>query len=108
MADDYGIAYEARELAKQVAQTLIQRERAVDDRFNDLQKRNDERHSTIQDSIKEVKTMLTWVGGVLISLIISVLGWSLVQQYNANEATQKALQEQVRVLQSPSGPTPAR
>lgn len=82
------IAVEAKDIAERVALQLAERE-----------KLHDERHTALQNSVQELKTMVTWVGGLIISLIIGVLGWSLAQQYNANEAQKKALQDQIVQLQ---------
>lgn len=82
------IATEAKDIAERVAVQLAERE-----------KLHDERHTALQASVQELKTMVTWIGGVMISLIIGVLGWSLAQQYNANEAQKKALQDQIVQLQ---------
>lgn len=59
-----------------------------------------ERYRNIEKSIAEIKGIMKWAGSLVIMLILSVLGWSLVQQYNANEATKQRLQEQVEFLQS--------
>lgn len=85
---DQLVAQEARSIALAVEQKLDERE-----------KLHDERNAAIIQSIKEIKSILTWVGGTMITMILSVLAWSLLQQYNANEAQQRALQEQVYTLQ---------
>lgn len=85
---DESIAIEAREIAQGVAVKLQERE-----------KLHDERHAGLEKSIAELRSILVKVGGFIISLIISVLGWSLLQQYNANETQRVALQEQVHTLQ---------
>lgn len=63
------------------------------------EKLHDERHAVLQTSVQELKTMVSWIGSVMITLIIGVLGWSLVQQWNANEAQKRALQDQIIELQ---------
>jgi hypothetical protein len=90
------IAREARDIALRVSDKLTERE-----------KLHDERHDALRLSVLEIKNMLKWVGGVLITLILSVLGWSLVQQYNANEAQLKSVKDQVTVLEAARALPPA-
>lgn len=85
------VAQEAKEAADKALTQLVERE-----------KLHDERHNALQSSIEEIKSILVWVGGVLITLILGVLGWSLVQQYNANEAQKLALQAQISALEANS------
>lgn len=50
--------------------------------------------------IGELKNALKWAGGLIISLMISFMGWAALQQYNANEEQKRNLQEQVNILAS--------
>lgn len=93
---DQFIAQEARAIALAVEQKLDERE-----------KLHEERNASLVASVKEIKSILTWVGGTMISMILAVLAWSLIQQYNANDAQQKALQEQIVALQHAPAPAPA-
>lgn len=81
------IANEAKNIAERVATQLAERE-----------KLHDERHAILQKDITDLSSTVKWIGGVLITLILSVLGWSLGQQYNANEAQKKALSDQIYEL----------
>lgn len=68
----------------------------------DINKHEDvcaERYKNINASIAELKAIVKWAGGLIISLIITVLGWSLVQQLNANEAQKKWMADQIILLQ---------
>lgn len=82
-------AAEAKEIASRVAVQLHERE-----------KLHDERHAALQESVQELKSMVTWIGSTMITLILGVLAWSLAQQYSANEAQKKALEEQVNALRT--------
>ena len=88
MEQIHRIAVEARELAIQVRQELLVR------------------YDVVDKSIAELKGMLKWVGGVIISLILAVLGWSLAQQYQANEAQKSQLLDQIHTLQAASAAAP--
>jgi cytoskeletal protein RodZ len=86
---------EARGIANQLAVELAEHRAA-----------SNAQHFALKESVGELKSMLTWIGGVIISLIIGVLGWSLVQQFAANEAQKTALQLQITQLQSRAVPPP--
>jgi cytoskeletal protein RodZ len=86
---------EARLVAQKLAIELAEHRAASEVQLNSL-----------KTSVTEIKSMLTWIGGVIISLIIGVLGWSLVQQFAANEAQKTALQLQITQLQSRAVPPP--
>lgn len=81
------IANEAKNIAERVATQLAERE-----------KLHDERHAILQKDITDLSSTVKSIGAVLISLILSVLGWSLAQQYNANEAQKMALSAQIAEL----------
>jgi len=48
--------------------------------------------------VAELKSQLKWAGGLIVMLFISTLTWSLTQQYNANEAQKKDMQQQLDML----------
>ena len=81
------IANEAKAIAERVATQLAERE-----------KLHDERHTALQKDIADLSSTVKSIGSVLITLILSVLAWSLGQQYNANEAQKKALSDQIAEL----------
>jgi len=71
-----------------------------------------ERYGNINDSIREIKGFLKWVGGSAFLIIIGLLGWSLKQQVNANDAAVRAvadtrielLEQQIRNPQRNTSP----
>lgn len=87
------VAQEARSIA-----------RAVEQKLEDREQLHDERNAALTESVKEIKQILTWVGGTMISMILAVLAWSLLQQYNANAAQQQALHDQIVELQRAPAP----
>ena len=71
---------------------------------------NDIKHKNLEDDVaardgkltkalEEIKSLMKWAGSLTISLIIGVLAWSLVQQYQANEQQKRDLEQQIRLLQ---------
>ena len=48
--------------------------------------------------VRMVVSILKWAGGLIVSLLLTVLGWSVVQQVNANEAQKQDLQRQIQLL----------
>lgn len=54
----------------------------------------------VATSIEELKNILKWAGGLIVTLMISFMTWSALQQYNANEAQKADLQQQVDIIKS--------
>lgn len=50
-------------------------------------------------SLEELKNILKWAGGIIVTLMISFMSWSALQQYDANEAQKRDLQQQLDILQ---------
>jgi hypothetical protein len=50
-------------------------------------------------NIQELRGALKWAGGLIISLMLSFMGWAALQQYNANEQQKKDLETQVQLLE---------
>lgn len=48
----------------------------------------------------DMRSQNRWFIGIVVMLFISTLTWSLAQQYNANEAQKKDLQQQVELLKA--------
>ena len=50
--------------------------------------------------VAELKSQLKWAGVLIVTLFLSTLTWSLTQQYNANEAQKKDMQQQLDILRA--------
>lgn len=72
----------------------------------------------IKGDIGDLRNILKWAGGLIVSLMLSFMAWALLQQYNANEAAKNDLQQQLNLLRTqqeqrrleqlpPSAPQPA-
>lgn len=59
-----------------------------------------ERYAQLNANIARMESVMKWAGGVIISLILTVLGWALVQQINANESQKRDLQQQLDLLKA--------
>jgi hypothetical protein len=55
--------------------------------------------TNLETSIARIESAMKWAGGLIITLLISVLGWAVVQQINANEAQNRELRQQMILLQ---------
>lgn len=58
------------------------------------------KHNSQSAKLDQMYSALKWAGGLIISLILTVLGWSLIQQINANEAAKKDMQQQIDLLKA--------
>lgn len=54
----------------------------------------------VASSIDELKNILKWAGGLIVTLMISFMTWSALQQFNANEAQKADLQQQLDIIKS--------
>jgi len=70
----------------------------IDDKNDELALKVEEKHKAVLDVIGELKSILKWAGGLVVMLFISTLTWSLAQQYSANEAQKKDMQQQLDIL----------
>ncbi|MGN6819309.1 MAG: hypothetical protein ACTHJR_11635 [Sphingomonas sp.] len=58
-----------------------------------------QRYQRLDEGLDRVEGIIKWAGGLIVTLIISVLGWALVQQWNANEAQKRDLQQKIEMMQ---------
>lgn len=57
------------------------------------------RYNALQASVSDLKAVLAWaVGGILV-LLLTVLGWLIIEKISANSAEQEALRIQIHELQ---------
>lgn len=57
------------------------------------------KHGELARSLSKIESLLKWAGSLIISLILGVLGWSLLQQITNNAQQQKDLQAQIKLLE---------
>jgi len=70
----------------------------IDKKNEELAVKVEEKHAAVLSVIGELKSILKWAGGLVVMLFISTLTWSLAQQYSANEAQKKDMQQQLDIL----------
>ncbi len=68
--------------------------------IKNLDKAGADRHEVLEGAVGELKSALKWAGGLVVSLILTVLGWAVMQQLNANESQKKEMAQQIEILQS--------
>jgi cytoskeletal protein RodZ len=68
--------------------------------FRLIHNKIDTTHTETNGKIDKLESGLKWAGGLVVSLILSVLGWAVLQQINANEAQKKDMAQQIQLLQS--------
>lgn len=83
-----------------IEQKMDDRRLQQDQKLDNMAVLMEQRHAQHADKITELTSSLKWAAGLVVSLVLAVLGWSLVQQYNANEATKNDLQQQVNLLKA--------
>jgi hypothetical protein len=82
---------------------LTQAERDIADNrhnINNTKQIFEIRLGQVVSSIEELKNILKWAGGLIVTLMISFMSWSALQQYNANEAQKRDLQHQITLIKS--------
>lgn len=57
------------------------------------------RYQNINDSIADIKGWMKWAGGGAFTLIMSVLAFLAVAQFNANDAARQEQQAKIEALQ---------
>ncbi len=66
--------------------------------FKLLDQSGADRHEKLADSFAELKKFLTWAGGLIFSIMLSFMGWAVLQQYSSNESQKRDLQTQLNLL----------
>ena len=79
---------------------LANHQQKVEYQLQLLEQNNTARHTKLAESFNELKSGLKWGLGLLVSVILSFMGWALLQQYNANESQKKDMQQQIQLLQA--------
>lgn len=54
----------------------------------------------VVNSLDELKRIMKWAGGMIVTLMISFMSWSALQQYNSNERQKDELAQQIRLIQN--------
>lgn len=50
------------------------------------------------DAVGRLESAIKWAGGLVVSLILGVLGWAVLQQINTNETQKREMQQQINLL----------
>ena len=68
-------------------------------KLNNLEMTINIRLDQLKAEFQDLRNILKWAGGLIVSLMISFMGWALLQQFNANETAKADLQRQVELLE---------
>jgi len=77
---------------------LANHQQKVEYQFQLMEQGNVSRHQKLAEIVGEMKNMLKWAGGLVVSIMLSFMAWALLQQYNSNESQKKELQTQLNLL----------
>lgn len=75
-------------------------QQSVEAQLKLLDQTAESRHRNLAENFAELKNALKWALGLIVSIIISFASWALLQQYNANEAQKKDMQQQIDLLRA--------
>jgi hypothetical protein len=90
-----------REICRDQQSTLNTHDRQIAENrhdMNNLRQIIELKLEAVQKDVAELTNILKWAGGLIVSLMLSFMGWALLQQYNANEAQKRDLQQQVQLV----------
>lgn len=89
------------ELAGHVATTDIEfrnLRNSMDTNHTIVTDKVDANHKAVTEKVEEIRKAILWAGGLIVSIMLSVLGWAVLQQFNANESQKQDLQQQIELL----------
>jgi len=93
------VAYEALNLGKQNARDITQHEDVCADRYRDIKDAIKHVEDSFNKSTDEIKGILKWAGGILFSIILTLLGFLATQQFNANDQARKSAEIKIDMLE---------
>jgi len=91
---------ETKTKVTEIRHDLANHQQKVEYQFKLLDQSGEARHNKLAESFAELKNMLKWAGGLVVSIMLSFMAWALLQQYNSNETQKKDLQTQLNLLKS--------
>lgn len=88
----------ARDKASEALHAVRNLAMTTEGEFRLVNQKLDVTHSITNTKIERVESAIKWAGGLIISLMLTVLGWSVLQQINANESQKKEMAQQIELL----------
>lgn len=89
---------ETRTKVTDIRHDLANHEQKVQYQLQLLDQGSEARHNKLAENFGELKNALKWASGLIVSIMLSFMGWAVLQQYNANETTKKDIQTQLNLL----------
>jgi len=87
------------QIARDSARDALHGVEVTEVKLDGLNTKMDTHHKENNEKFDRLESILKWAGGLIVMLFISTLTWSLAQQYNANEAQKKDMQQQIQLMQ---------
>lgn len=95
---DANVDQVARDSARDAVHDIANFRAVTEVRLTQLDKKIDETHKETNEKIDKIESAIKWAGGLIVSLVLSVLGWAVLQQINANESQKKEMAQQIELL----------
>lgn len=89
---------DTRQKVGDVRHDLANHQQKVEYQLQLLDQAGEARHTKLAENFNELKNVLKWAGGLVVSIMLSFMAWALLQQYNSNESQKKELQTQLNLL----------
>ncbi len=98
MADE-NIDQTARDSARDAVHAVANFRMVAEGEFKLIHQKIDTTHADTNTKIDKIEAAIKWAGGIIISLMLTVIGWAVMQTLNANEAQSKEMKQQIELLQ---------
>lgn len=90
----------ARDLVRDTRHELTQHRQATEIHLAHIERQIEDSAKNTNMKIDRVESVIKWAGSLLVTLLLSVLGWSVVQQITANQMQQQELKRQIELLEA--------
>ena len=95
---DQNVDQVARDSARDAVHAVANFRAVTEVRLTGIDKKIEDTHKETNEKIDKIESAIKWAGGLIVSLVLSVLGWAVLQQINANESQKKEMAQQIELL----------
>jgi cytoskeletal protein RodZ len=89
----------ARDSARDAVHAVANFRMVTEGEFKLVNAKIETTHKDTGEKIDKIESAIKWAGGLIVSLMLTVLGWAVLQQINANESQKKEMAQQIELLQ---------